>query len=52
MYNHLIFDNKDYHYPEWWDFSLDNTIPVTFEVEIADVGIPSGCAILLIGFKK
>lgn len=52
LYDYLIFNGKELRNPGWWDFHVNETIPVTIELEL-DPGAPSsGCAVVLIGFKK
>lgn len=46
----LIFTNKDYRNASYWDFKVTSTLDVTLEATLT--GAPSGCAVVLIGFKQ
>lgn len=48
----ILFTNKDHKNAPYWDFKVKNTIPVKIETELDMDKKVSGCAIMLIGFKK
>lgn len=52
LFDYLIFNSKEMNNPAWWDFYIEETIPVTIEVELDPAGPPSGCIVNIIGFKK
>jgi hypothetical protein len=47
----LIFSNDDHKNSPYWDFKINSTIECIIEAQLTS-GTPSGCAVLLIGFKK
>ncbi len=49
---HVLFTNKDHHNAPYWDLAIANTIDVTMEADLDPSKAGSGCAVLLIGFKK
>lgn len=50
--NRVIFTNKDYKNARYWDFKVKETIPVRIETRLDMEKKVSGCAVMLIGFKK
>jgi hypothetical protein len=49
---HVLFSNKNYKNAPYWDFKIIETLPVTIETELdLDLKV-TGCAVMLIGFKK
>lgn len=50
--NRVIFTNKDYQNAKYWDFKVKETIPVRIETRLDMEKKVSGCAVMLIGFKK
>lgn len=50
--NHVLFTNKDYENANYWDFKVNETIPVRIETQLDMEKKVSGCAVMLIGFKK
>lgn len=49
---HILFSNKNYKNAPYWDFKVEETIPVTIETEL-DLDLKtSGCVVLMIGFKR
>jgi hypothetical protein len=50
--HNLLYTNKDYNNDPFWDLSVANTIDVTIEANLDPSKAGSGCAVLLIGFKK
>jgi hypothetical protein len=50
--HNLIFSNKDFNNDPYWDLVVANTLDVTIDAELDRTKANSGCAVLLIGFKK
>ncbi len=50
--HNLLFTNAEHHSAPFWDLAVANTIDVTMEANIDPSKAASGCAVLLIGFKK
>lgn len=50
--HNLLFTNKEYNNDPYWDFVVANTMDVTINAELDPAKASSGCAVLLIGFKK
>lgn len=48
----LLFTNKDQNTEAYWDLAVANTLDVTIEASLDPTKAGSGCAVLLIGFKK
>lgn len=48
----LLFSNKDFNNDPYWDLVVANTLDVTINAELDPTKANSGCAVLLIGFKK
>lgn len=48
----LLFSNTDYNKDAYWDFYVENTMSVTIEVLLDNTRKDSGCAVVVIGFKK
>jgi len=48
----LIFMNRDFSNAPYWDFQLESTMDVTIEAQLDPIAGSSGCAVLLLGFKK
>lgn len=48
----LIFTNADYKNAPYWDFKVDNTLDCSIEAKLDLDKKVSGCAVLLIGFKR
>lgn len=48
----ILFTNKDHKNAPYWDFKVKNTIPVKIETQLDMDKKVSGCAVMLIGFKK
>lgn len=47
-----LFSNKDHLNSPYWDFVLESTMNVTIEAKLDQNKLDSGCAVLLIGFKR
>ncbi len=50
--NNLLFSNKDQGNAPYWDLVVTNTIDVKVEAALDPSKAGSGCAVMLIGFKK
>ena len=50
--NNVLFTNKDQGNAPYWDLSVANTIDVRMEAGLDPSKAGSGCAVMLIGFKK
>lgn len=48
----LIFMNRDYQNAPYWDFQLESTMDVIIEAQLDPIAGSSGCAVLLVGFKR
>jgi hypothetical protein len=48
----VLFTNRNHKNAPYWDFQVKNTIPVKIETELDMDKKVSGCAVMLIGFKK
>lgn len=48
----LLYTNKEYNNDPYWDLVIASTIDVTMEAQLDSTKAASGCAVLLIGFKK
>jgi len=48
----ILFTNRDYKNSPYWDFKVPKSIPVVITAELdLDLKV-SGCAVMLIGFRK
>ncbi|MBP7407887.1 MAG: hypothetical protein KA941_03930 [Flavobacteriales bacterium] len=50
--HNILFTNKDHQNSPFWDLAVAGTIDVTMEANLDASKAGSGCAVLLIGFKK
>ena len=48
----LLYTNKDHHSAPFWDLAIANTIDVVIEANLDPTKAGSGCAVMLMGFKK
>ena len=48
----LLFTNSEYQNSPYWDFVLASTMDVTIEAMLDPTMANSGCAVMLMGFKK
>ena len=48
----ILFSNKNYKNAPYWDFKVNETLPVTIITQLDPDLKVTGCAIMLIGFKK
>ncbi len=47
-----LFNNHDYMNAPYWDFVMQSTMKITINAKLDQKKTDSGCAALLIGFKK
>ena len=47
----LLYSNKEFKNAPFWDFKVDTTLDVIIEANL-NGSAPSGCAVVLIGFKQ
>tara|TARA_B100000902_G_C27006947_1_gene762738 strand:+ start:368 stop:778 length:411 start_codon:yes stop_codon:yes gene_type:complete len=50
--HNLIFRNVEHSNTPYWDFQLASTIDVVVEAQLDPIAGRSGCAVMLIGFKR
>ncbi len=48
----ILYSNRNYKNAPYWDFNVEDTLPVTIETELDPDLKVTGCAVMLIGFKK
>jgi hypothetical protein len=48
----ILFSNVDFSTAPFWDFMVENTMPVTIESMLDTNKSDSGCAAIVIGFQK
>ncbi len=48
----LLYSNKEFNNDPYWDLVIASTIDVTIEANLDQSKASSGCAVMLIGFKK
>lgn len=48
----LIFKNDEFQNAPHWDFQMESTIDVIIEAELDPIAGASGCAVMLMGFKR
>jgi len=49
---HTLFSNRNYKNSPYWDFQVEESIPVTIETEL-DLDLKTtGCVVMMIGFKR
>ena len=48
----VLFTNQKFKNSPYWDFVIPKTIPVTIQTELDKDLKSTGCAVMLIGFKK
>ena len=48
----VLFTNKDYSNAPYWDFVVESTMMVSIEANLDEFRLNSGCAVILIGFKR
>jgi hypothetical protein len=47
-----LFKSEDFAGAPYWDFNIENTVQVTIEAKLNPHKTQSGCAVLVVGFKK
>jgi hypothetical protein len=52
MEGNLLFTNKNYKNSPYWDFKVPSTIPVVITTELDLDKKVTGCAVMMIGFKR
>lgn len=52
LQGNILFTNKNHKNSPYWDFKVPSTIPVAIETELDLDKKVTGCAVMLIGFKK
>ncbi|SMO73265.1 hypothetical protein SAMN06265379_10663 [Saccharicrinis carchari] len=56
--NNVIFDNKDHHYADIWDFTVKSTQMLVLKLKVLDdyqsenPSVTKGCVAVLFGIKK
>lgn len=50
--HNLLYTNKEFNNDPYWDLVIAHTMDVTIEAQLDQSKAGSGCAVLLIGFKK
>lgn len=48
----LIFKNDVYQNAPHWDFQIESTLDVIIEAELDPIAGASGCAVMLMGFRR
>lgn len=48
----LLYSNREHGNAPYWDLAVANTLDVTLEAHLDASKAGSGCAVMLIGFKK
>lgn len=48
----LLFSNFDFSDAPYWDFNVDYSMPVIIEATLDETKSESGCAVIVIGFKR
>lgn len=48
----LLFTNEEFSNSPYWDFVIENTMVVSIEANLDATRASSGCAVVIIGFKK
>jgi hypothetical protein len=48
----VLYTNKEQNNDPYWDLVIANTMDVTIEAQLDQTKAASGCAVMLIGFKK
>lgn len=52
LQGNILFSNRNYNNAPYWDFKVNETLPVIIETELDQDKKITGCVIMLIGFKK
>ena len=48
----LLYSNKEHSSAPYWDLAITNTLDVSIEASLDPSKAGSGCAVMLVGFKK
>jgi hypothetical protein len=48
----ILFTNKNFKNASYWDFKVPSTLPVIIETELDMDKKVTGCAVMMIGFKR
>jgi hypothetical protein len=48
----LLFSSVEFSNTPYWDFVIENTMVVTVEANLDNTRSSSGCAVVIIGFKR
>lgn len=48
----VLYTNKEHNNDPYWDLVIASTLDVTIEAQLDQSKASSGCAVMLIGFKK
>jgi hypothetical protein len=48
----LLFTNSEFGNAPYWDFNIENTMLITIESTLDETRSESGCAVVVIGFKR
>lgn len=49
---HTLFSNRNYKNSPYWDFKVEESIPVVIQTELDLDMKTSGCVVMMIGFKR
>lgn len=52
LQGNILFTNRNYKNAPYWDFKVPTTIPVIIETELDMEKKVTGCAVMMIGFKR
>lgn len=52
LQGNILFSNKNYKNSEYWDFKVSKTLAVVIETELDLDKKVTGCAVMMIGFKR
>lgn len=52
MEDNILYTNKDQKNAPYWDFKVENTIPVKVQTELDTDKKITGCVVMMIGFLK
>jgi hypothetical protein len=57
LQRNVVFDSRKNDFPDFWDFKVKNTQQLVVEVQVPESEstssvLPSGCVLIMVGFKK
>ncbi len=52
LQGNVLYTNKNFKNSAYWDFKIPSTIPVVIETELDLDKKVTGCAVMMIGFKR